>query len=122
MLQNFHMPSPMLKSTYEKVWDMEEELLRNVSSNRTRTNQDVNQYIMSYYNIATGNFVPKGSNDGKYYEIGKTDEILFADILGGRHKFICINDNEDIDCLDSSQEKLIEIFEKKFPQKSSFEL
>lgn len=121
MLQNFHMPSPMLKSTFKKVWELEPDLLHNTSLNRIRSHRDVNQYIMSYYNIGTGHFMPQNPNVGKYYEIREDNHLLFEDILQQHHKFICINDNENIEDIMAIKENIISLFERKFPNKSSFE-
>ncbi len=120
MIQNFHMPAPMLKSTYEKVWELEPDLLHQTSLHKTRSVLDVNQYIMSFYDMGTGNFVPRDPRTGCYYEIGKSDDALCDDIRKGKHQLICINDTE---CDNYSQtiEKLLDALNSKFPTKSSFE-
>lgn len=120
-IRNLHMPSPMLKSTFEKVWSMESKLLHETSLHKIRNEQDVNQYVMSYYDMGMGAFVPSSPRKGKYYEIGTAGDALQNDLLYGRHKMICIN---DIECSDFEERKsaLISSFEKKFPLKCSFEL
>lgn len=117
---NFHIPSSMLRSTYEKVWAMEPELLDATCRHRFRSMADVNQYIMSYYNICTGNFEPRAVDFGQYYMIGPDSEALHRDIIGHRHKMICANDNIDID-VEKEQQQLAAAFEQALPKKSSFE-
>lgn len=120
--QNGHIPSSMLKSTYEEVWQKETTLLHKTSENKFHSMSDVNQYIMSYYNICSGRFVPRSPHFGKCYGIERDDQEMIADILKGKHKVICVNDHPYVTDYEAEKAKLIEVFEKKFPQKSSFEL
>lgn len=121
MLQNFHMPSPMLKSTFEMVWKLETEILHNTSMHKTRHPLDVNQYVMNYYDIGTGNFYPRNIKMGRYYELGRDSDSIYNDITMGTHKMICINDSIFAD-YDNEKKKLLEAFENRYPNKCSFEL
>lgn len=121
-LCNFHIPSSMLKSTYETVWSLDPELLHNTCLNKFRQLGDVNQYIMSYYNICMGNFSPRSAAFGKCYSVGNKNEELYRDILKGLHKTICINDHEQIENFQKERDILISIYEKKLPEKSLYEL
>ena len=77
---------------------------------------------MTYYNICKGAFVPRRADTGRFYTIGQKDQEIYADLLYGKHKLICINDNPtDLENLEKTKHDLILIFEKKFPEKSSFE-
>lgn len=119
--QNFHLPSSMLKSTFAAVWEMEPELLRNTCKNRFRGLNDVNQYIMSYYNICNGNFMPRGPKFGKFFSIGTSDE-MYRYIEEKRGKAVCLNDPPVSIDFPAEQEKLLNVFETSFPEKSAFEL
>lgn len=119
---NAHVAVSMLKSTYEIVWNLEPELLHNTCKNRFRSLQDVNQYIMSYYNLCSGKFVPRSSRFGKCYGIERDNKELYDDIVHGKHKVICINDHPEITDFEREKSHLIALFERKFPKKSSFEL
>ena len=119
---NFHIASSMRKSTFEEVWNLEPELLHRTCQNKFRGLNDVNQYVMSYYNICKGTFAPRRADTGKYYTIGVEEEALYADIRFGKHKLICINDNPgEVKDLENTQNKLVRIFEETFPDKSTFE-
>lgn len=119
--QNFHIPSAMLRSTYERIWQMEPALLHETSTHKFRSANDVNQYILSYYNICTGNFVPRSASFGKYYTLGDDSAALHADIMEHRHKVICANDNVDLIDFESEQKQLTAAFERVLPIKSTFE-
>lgn len=118
---NFHAPSAMLRSTYEKVWELEPEVLHRTCNNKFRSLNDVNQYIMSYYNICTGNFVPRRTDFSRYYTIGPDSDALHRDIEEHRHKLICANDNIDFIDIEEEQKQLIGAFEQVLPAKSAFE-
>lgn len=118
---NQHLPSSMLKSTYEKVWQLELALLDQTCRNRFRSLGDVNQYIMSYYNLCCGNFRPRPTSFGKCYSIGRQSAELHRDIRQGIHKTVCINDNPGQMDFDREKSMLLSLYREKFPNKSSFE-
>ena len=120
--QNNHIPSSMLKSTFETLWNMEPELLDRTCRNRFRALEDVNQYIFSYYNLCSGRFVPRHPNFGKCYRAGQDHENILSDIAGGKHKVICINDNPFVQDFETFRDQLAEAFQKKLPGKSSYEI
>ncbi len=121
-LYNEHIPSPMLKSTFNKVWELEPKLLHNTCINKFRGIYDVNQYIMSYYQICSGAFYPRSIHFGTCYSIGQLRERMHADILEGKHPVICINDNSNVKDFVLEKELLSTVYQAKHPNKSSFEL
>lgn len=121
-LQNAHIPSSMLKSTFHTVWELEPELLKNTCANRFRGLNDVNQYIMSYYNICCGRFYPRSYYFGKCYAVEKDQPDLCDDILYGKHKTICINDHENVTDFNKVQKDIEAAYQQKLPDMSSFEL
>ena len=120
--QNFHLPSSMMKSVFEEVWALEPELLHNTCKNRFRGLNDVNQYVMSYYNICKGDFVPRTADFGKFYTIGENNEEMYSSILNRTYKTLCLNDNPLTIEFEAEKRQLMEKFEKAFPNKSSFEI
>lgn len=120
-LQNGHIPSSMLKSTFQTVWDLEPQLLHDTCMNRFRSLNDVNQYIMTYHNICSGKIYPRSFHFGKCYSIGRDSKAMHEDILMRRHKTICINDNPNVTDMLQEKETLIDIFSRKLPNKSSYE-
>lgn len=119
--QNAHIPSSMLKSTFHAVWDLEPELLHNTCMNKLRGLNDVNQYIMSYYNICCGKFFPRKTDFGKCYPVEIVQDTLYDDILHGRHKAICINDHPNVKDFNREQKRISDVFQRKLPDKSTFE-
>lgn len=119
--QNFHLPSSMLKSVFTEVWEKEPELLHNTCSHKFRSREDVNQYVMSQYNICKGNFVPRKPNVGQFYTIGTNNGTMYESIRTNRYKLLCLNDNVGEIDFQTEKKQLIEVFGEVFPEKSTFE-
>lgn len=119
---SFHLPSSFLKSTFEHVWKEEYDLLDKTCLNKFRGLNDVNQYVMTYYQYGKGDFIPRKLDFGMFYTLTNNNSRIYYDILNATHKTICINDTiNDID-YEKEKSKLIETFEIKFPNKCCYEL
>ncbi len=119
---NFHLPTSFLKATFNEVWQKAPEILHATSLNKFRTIHDVNQYIFSYWQFATGNFIPRSTNYGRLFIIGQNDQELFKSMSLRKFKMICINDSDlEID-FDERKGVLQKQFEQLLPYKSQFEL
>lgn len=117
-----HLPSSMLKSTFEEVWEKKFDILHATSLRKRRNNKsDVNQWLFKEWQVMKGNFSPRSVKFGKYVmvkdidNLRKVDELLFSKV-----KTICINDHLEND-IENVMESLVNSFEKKFPKKSSYE-
>ena len=65
-----HLPSSMLKSTYEEIWNIEYDILDSVSKNIVRNNNnDVNQWLIKEWQVMEGNFSPRSIKFGKYIQV-----------------------------------------------------
>lgn len=77
---------------------------------------------MKYWQLASGNFYPQKKKFGQYFEIGNHDERLKEALLKGKRKVICVNDTIKVRDFTREKDVINEIFEKKLPEKSSFEM
>ena len=118
---NHHLAVPYLKSTLKEVWNEEPEILEKTCSHRFRDNSDVNQYIFRYWQLASGNFVPDRLK-GEYFLVGSDNRKILDYINNSKGKMICINDNEFSGDFDSEKAKINNALNKKFPDRSSFEV
>ena len=118
-----HGPSPLKKSTYKKIWQLESELLNQVCSHPFRSREDVNQYVLREYQKLTGNFVPRNLGKfSKYFNLEQTNKELDSIIRNQSYPCICINDsNKKIPYLQVKNE-LQKSFAQILPNKSSFEM
>ena len=117
-----HGPSPLLRSTYEKVWAKEPDLLAETSRHRFREGTDVNQYLFREWQKQTGAFVPANLHrDFAYLDLGEPEKACRT-IRARRKKMVCVNDTSLPVDFDRVKGELIAAFESVFPQPSSFEL
>ena len=121
-MQTPHFCRPYLKSSIEKVWEIEGELLDSVSRNRFRSPDDVNIYLFRIFNMLEGNFVPENIYKmGKGYGITEENDRVCLDIMKKRYKMICINDNCDEAVFKIMKDKVNRSFHQILPDKCSFE-
>lgn len=117
-----HTANAFLKSSFEDIWNKEYEFLDKTSKNKFRSVFDVNQWCVHWWQMLKGNFSVISHNDvGKYYVLKENNEELFNYINSDKSTIVCINDtNVNLD-FEKATNDLIEVFEKKLPNKSSFE-
>lgn len=118
-----HGPSPLLKDTYQTLWNLEPQLLDEVCKHKFRSKGDVNQYVIREYQKLSGNFYPKNIQAMcGYYEISNQNEMLVRVIKERKKKFLCLNDaNQRIE-FEQARTQINQAFEQVFPRKCSFEL
>ena len=121
-LENHHLATPYLKSTFEEVWEYHYDILDRTCSSRFRSPYDVNQYIFTYRQLVSGNFYPVNSySRGKIMRICQDNSHITSALNDNKNKIICINDTvENIDFYTASKQ-IASVFEEKFPNKSAFE-
>lgn len=117
-----HTANPYLKSTFKEVWEKEYDILNNTCMHKFRHVLDVNQWAMNVWQMCKGNFEVKSHNDfGRYYGISDDNSELIEYIKDDKSTVVCINDtNMNVD-FDKVKEEISEAFERKLPEKSSFE-
>ena len=117
-----HNPSPMLKSTYEKVWELEESALYETTAARFRTGNDLSQYVMREWQKLEGNFIPRNVQRHFGYADVSDDLSAIRKLLKKKPKTCCINDtNKALLDYEKTKAELIDLLESYFPNKSSFE-
>lgn len=125
--QHFYTPhneKAFLKSTFDKVWAAEPELMEATCS-RFREITNLNIYLMRMWQLAENNFWPTEElRTKKVIQLNKeclpTLQQLMFDLSV---KSLCINDSSDCSMEEYRQLKpeVIKLFEKKLPKASSFE-
>ncbi len=121
---NYHTEQTYLKSTFEEIWEKEPEFLQ-ASCTRFREDVIANPYLFRYWQLAKNMFYPKKRKFATFQledrtVIGKIEKALF----NKDYASICLNDTSVFseDDFVFSMARIKEFFEKKFPQRSSFEL
>ena len=119
---NPHLQSSMKKSTLQHLWDLEPDTMDRASKNKFRGTGDVNQWLVRYWQICEGNFMPRITL-GKSLQVSIDSAKNIADGIR-KKKWQSISINEY--CTPEEFIKIKKIinsaFEEIFPKKSSFEL
>ncbi len=119
-----HLPQPFLKSTFEKVWSLENGILEFTSASRFKKSSDVNQFLFKWWQVLEGNFVPRSYRLAKNISIWTHDDARKAAdlIVSDKLEMICLNDHLSDGTFEESKKIIQEAFESRFPNKSSYEL
>jgi len=119
---NPHLPNPHLKSTFSLLWKKENEKLNASCMNRFRGLNDLSHWLMRYWNLCSGKFVPRDRTFGKFFILSQNNSDIVSHITERKTKTICINDmSTDFD-FDTVKSEINSAFEKILHEKSSFEL
>lgn len=125
-IYNSHLPTPFLKSTLKEVWDEEYDILDKTSKNRFRSKDDVSQYLYRYWQLCKGDFMPINPKKlGKEININiKTIDDICNCIENKETNMLCLNDSDEV--IDDKEfnmlkQRIINSFERIYPEKSGFE-
>lgn len=119
---DFHLPVAFRKSTWRDVWDKCHDILDSTCTHKFRSHEDVNQWLMRYWQFADGTFSPTSPRRGDFLVIGVDDERIKQIITNASSPMICLSDDyEDVD-FEKEKEFITECFESVFSEKSSFEV
>lgn len=118
-----HLTQTYRKSTFEQVWQVEEERLRKVCSHKFRDERDVNQYIFRFWQLLTGEFHPCNMRKlGRNYKMKwKLDEICDQIVTQNCKELVLHDEPEPLD-FEAATKRINQAFETVLPNKSSFEL
>ncbi|HEU3554684.1 TPA: capsule biosynthesis protein CapG [Streptococcus pneumoniae] len=116
-----HIPVSYCKSNFLEVYEKEHAIFNLTFKNKFRNKNEINHWLIRYWQLSSGNFIPRNINFGKNYAISNDPTDIINELKLSKYKIICINDGESIDNFDAVKGLMINAFEKKFPEKSSFE-
>lgn len=119
--KNLHAPAAYLKCVFQEVWKAEPEKLESTCRDRFRTSDNVNQWVILWWQVASGQFSPAVIDNLVAAVRSDTIDELCDTIEKQRHAYICVNDPEDSIDFEVLSIRLIASFETILPCKSSFE-
>ena len=119
---NTHIPLAHLKSTFDTVWEKEEKLMHDTCVNRFRRFNDLSHWLMRYWNLCSGNFVPRRAGFGKLFTVGHNNAPIIQYITRQSGSVMCINDSSADFDFDRASRAINEAFEMILPDKSGFEI
>lgn len=121
---NYHIEQAFLKSILDEVW-MEEGTFISEKCTRFRTDISATQYLFRYWQFASNKFYPQRKRRAFFF-LNKKEVIkdIEKTMMDNKCISFCLNDSAF--CSDDDYEYLKEqlplLFERKFPNKSSFEI
>lgn len=120
--KNLHAPAAYLKNAFQEVWDAESEKLESTCRDRFRTSDNVNQWAVLWWQIASGQFTPAVVDNLVMKIDNSTIDQLCTAIEKQQHDYICLNDPEGSIDFEYLSVRLQAAFEMILSKKSSFEL
>jgi hypothetical protein len=121
---NYHTEQTFLKSVYEEIWEKEPDVLK-AACTRFREDNTVNNYIFRYWQLAKNLFYPLRRKSTFFFLIERdVVKQIEETLLKEKSISICMNDSSL--CTEENyiyiNKELQKLFEKKYPEKSSFEI
>ena len=119
--RNLHAPAAFRKQTFEEIWEKESELLRETCLHRFRSNDDVNQWLAVWWQVAGGAFCPYVVDNVVEDVTSSSIDTLCSIVIRRSHDMICVNDPAETFDFPGLSMKLRSAFEAILPQKCGFE-
>ena len=120
-----HNEKAFLKSIFEEAWEREPELLAQ-SCTKFRENISLNIYFIRYWQLVSNKFHPQNIlKSRKVIQLKKgCIAQIKEELFNPNTQSLCLNDSSECTYEDYQKLKpqIINLFERKFPHKSSFEL
>lgn len=116
-----HMANAMKKSTLARLWEFEPEALDAGSRDRFRGADDVTQYLIRYWQICSGDFVPRRTQGKVFFPTIDTYKDVVDAIDNQSYPMISFNENCTPDEFEVMKKDINEALERLFLERSSFE-
>ena len=121
---NYHTEQTFLKSIFDELWEKEPDVLK-AACTRFQEDNTVNNYIFRYWQLAKNLFYPMRRSHAFFFLIERDVVNRIEQIIKKEKRIsICLNDTGL--CTEENyiyiNKRLQQIFKKKFPKKSIYEL
>ena len=118
-----HICSPMLKSQCDELYAKVEDEIRKTSATRTRTEDNLNQYLFLDYMNYKGMVIHEKISNKHYSVVVASPDTLREFLHNPTRNLVCINDVRLSEArYESLRGAILDAFESTFPEKSRFEL
>lgn len=119
---DFHTPIAYDKRIFQEVLETKvRSSYIDTSSHKFRTDSDINHWLIRYWQLASGHFIPRNISIHSYREMWDVEGISH-DLMDSKIKLMCINDVQEVVDYENNKREILEMLDNKFPHKSSFEL
>ena len=119
-----HLPQAFLKSSFQKAWEEDFDILDQTSRHHLRHVMDVNQWLIRERQLAEGNFHVRKMPKNAIFSIQDDTALMHQTIRQQRTPMICLNDDGPLDAAGFKRLKkaLHDDFQAILSGQSSFEL
>ncbi|MCH5259097.1 MAG: Stealth CR1 domain-containing protein [Lachnospiraceae bacterium] len=117
-----HMASAMKKSTISKLWEIEPDTLHTASLNRFRGETDVSQYLIRYWQLCEGDFVPRKTLGRSFLVTLDNCNDVAESIKRQEWQMVSLNEECTPGEFGIIRDTVNRAFEEILPDKSSFEI
>ena len=119
---DIHLPYSCQKDIFKLLWEKEPNILEETARSKFRNNStNINHWLFRYWNLVTGNFIPRKLSFGYKFQYEENNERIYKAIKKQKYKTICLNDANNNYDFELEKKKTIEAFELILPDKSTFE-
>lgn len=120
---NPHLPQPFLRSSFEKAWKEDRDILDSTSRHALRNDLDVNQWLIRQRQLAEGLFVPRKQIKNAVFELDSQGGDAVSAIAGQQSPMVCLNDGD----MEESEfirirDQIEQAFRTILPDQSEFEV
>lgn len=116
-----HMASAMKKSVLSHLWEIEPAVLDRASRNHFRAYSDVTQYLIRYWQLCTGDFLPRKTLGKVCFADMQNYQEIARKIVNKSWQMVSLNENCTSEEFEIIKNEINKAFEIIFPQKCSFE-
>ena len=118
-----HLPQAFLKSSFQKAWEQDFDILDQTSRHHIRHVMDVNQWLIRERQLAEGKFSVRKFPRNAYFTIQDDDPLMHRTIREQLVPMLCLNDDKRMEesAFQEMKRKLKDDFEVILGEKSTFE-
>lgn len=116
-----HMANPLKKSVLAKVWQEEPELLEAGATNRFRSESDVSQYLVRYWQLCEGLFYPRKTKGKPFTVTVQNCNAIAKGIRERQWQMVSLSESGTADEFSIIKEKINSALNEVYSEKCSFE-
>ena len=117
-----HMANAMKKETLQKLWETEPETLHRASMNRFRGETDLSQYLIRYWQLCEGNFIPRRTLGKSFLVTSENYKEIADSIKNQEWQMVSLNEECSWKEFEKIKSAINQAFAKLLPEKSIFEV
>lgn len=118
---DIHIPVSHKKSQFKMIYEKESIFFKNTFSNKFRKTNEINHWLIRYWNLCEGEFEVRKLSFGKNYAITDNLQPIKNEIMNSTHKVIGLNDGGELKNFQETKNEILRLLERKYPEKSTFE-